>query len=63
MGPILVGSSPTSMYINSSTIGGGVPGFYTSASGPANPGYLIAVNPPPVSTQSKTWSSLKKLYR
>jgi hypothetical protein len=62
MGPQVVGASPTSMYINSATIGGGVPGFYTFANGPADPGYYLAVNPPPVGTISKTWGSLKKLY-
>jgi len=62
MGPILVGSSPASMYISSSTVNGGVPGFYNSASGPANPGNFLAVNPPPVGTLSKSWGSLKKLY-
>jgi len=60
-GPILVGGSPGTMYISSATIGGGVPGFYNLGS-PADPGYYIAVNPPPVGTVSKTWSSLKKLY-
>lgn len=59
--PVLIGSSPTTMYISSSTIGGGVPGFYTFAN-PANPGYFIAVNPPPVGTLSKSWGALKKLY-
>ena len=62
MGPVLVGSSPASMYISSSTVGGGVPGFYNSSSGPANPGYFVAVNPPPVGTLSSSWGSLKKLY-
>jgi hypothetical protein len=38
LNPPTVGSSPTSMYISSSTIGGGVPGFYTFQNGPANPG-------------------------
>lgn len=63
LGPVLVGSSPTSMYISSATIGGGVPGFYTFTAGPADPGHFIAVNPPPVGTASKSWGTLKKLYR
>jgi hypothetical protein len=62
MGPQLIGASPTSMYISSATVGGGVPGFYTFANGPADPGHFLGVNPPPVATVSKTWGSLKKLY-
>jgi hypothetical protein len=61
--PVTVGSSPTSMYIASSTIGGGVPGFYTFATGPANAGYQVAIAQPPVGTKSNTWGQLKKLYR
>lgn len=66
MGPILVGSSGVDMFISSATIGGGVPGWYILGAGgnpAANPGHFIAVNPPPVGTTSKTWGSLKKLYR
>ena len=63
MGPAVVGSSPTSMYVSSATIGGGVPGFYTFTAGPADPGHFLAVNPPPVGATSKTWGTLKKLYR
>lgn len=63
MTPFVIGSSPGTMYINSSTVGPA--GFYTIGNPPlpANPGYFIAVNPPPVSTTSKTWGTLKKLYR
>ncbi len=39
--PPTVGSSSTAMYIQASTIGGGVPGYYTFANGPANPGYRL----------------------
>ena len=63
LSPPLIGSSPTSMYISSSTIGGGVPGFYTFTAGNADPGHFLAVNPPPVGTTSKSWGTLKKLYR
>ena len=62
LNPVLVGSSPSTMYINSSTVG--PPGFYNIGNPPvpANPGYFIAVNPPPVSTHSSTWGRLKNLY-
>ena len=62
MTPFVVGSSPTTMYINSSTVGPA--GFYNIGNPiqPANPGYFIAVNLPPVGTQSKTWGRLKQLY-
>lgn len=62
MTPFVIGSSPISMYINSSTVG--PPGFYNVGNPPqpANPGYFIAVNPPPVSTHSDTWGRLKRLY-
>jgi hypothetical protein len=65
MGPIVIGSSPSDMFISSATIGGGVPGFYILGPGgnpPADPGNFLAVNPPPVPTHSKTWGALKKLY-
>jgi hypothetical protein len=63
--PILIGSSPSTMFIASATVGGGVPGFYNIGAGgvPAgDPGHFLGVNPPPVPTLSKTWGSLKKLY-
>ncbi len=63
LNPPTIGASPGSMYISASTTGGGVPGFYNIASGPANPGYQIGVSPPPVGAVSKSWSQLKKLYR
>jgi hypothetical protein len=59
--PVLVGSSPASMYIQSATIAGGVPGFYNLGV-TTDVGNFIGVNPPPVSTHSKTWGTLKKLY-
>ena len=64
--PILIGASPSTMFISSATVGGGVPGFYNLGAGgvPAgDPGHFIAVNPPPVGTASKSWGTLKKLYR
>ena len=62
-GPPTVGSSPATMYIQASTVGGGVAGFYTIASGPANPLHQIGVNPPPVGARNSTWGQLKQLYR
>jgi len=61
--PPTVGSSPTSMYIASSTVGGGVPGYYSFATGPANPGYLVGIAQPPVGTKSDSWGQIKRLYR
>lgn len=63
MDPPTVGSSPTSMYVSATTIGGGVPGFYTFTNGPANPGYQITVTVPTVGVESKTWSGVKGLFR
>jgi len=60
--PVLVGSSPPTMYIQSATIAGGVPGFYNLGI-TTDVGNFIGVNPPPVSTHSETWGTLKKLYR
>ena len=63
LNPVLIGSSPGTMYINSSTVGPA--GFYNIGNPnplPANPGYFVAVNPPPVSTHSDTWGRLKRLY-
>ena len=59
--PPTVGSSPISMFINATTVGPA--GFYNVGTSPANPIYQIGVSPPPVSTVSKSWSQLKKLYR
>jgi len=61
--PPTVGSSPTSMFISSSTVGGGVPGFYSFATGPANPGYQVGLAQPPVGTKSNSWGQIKRLYR
>jgi hypothetical protein len=61
--PPTVGSSPGTMYITASTVGGGTAGFYTIATGPANPAWQVGVIPPPVPTVSRSWSQLKKLYR
>jgi hypothetical protein len=55
MGPILIGSSPTTMLVN------GVAQSF--ASGAADPGHALAVNPPPVSTKSTTWGRVKNLYK
>jgi hypothetical protein len=63
MGPHLTGSSPVDMYINSGTIGTGFFCLVAGCATPANPGHALAVNPPPVGTASKTWGTLKKLYR
>lgn len=65
LNPVTLGASPGSMYIAASTVGGGVPGFYNIGNPPlpANPGYALAVNPPPVSTKPTTWGRLKNLYR
>lgn len=60
--PPTVGSSPTSMYVSSATIGGGVPGYYTFVNGPANPGYQLTVDAP-VPNKSSSWGRLKSLYR
>lgn len=63
LNPPTVGSSVGSMYINASTVGPA--GFYNIGNPPvpANPGYEIALAPPPVRTASKSWGELKKLYR
>jgi len=63
MSPPTVGSSPTSMFISSSTIGGGVAGFYTFQNGPADPGYRVAVNGSVTPTRTSSWGRLKSLYR
>ncbi len=63
LNPPTVGSSPDTMFMHASTANGGVPGFYNVAAGPANPGYLLAVSPPPTSVTSRSWGALKRLYR
>jgi hypothetical protein len=60
--PPTVGTSPASMYIQASTINGGIAGFYTF-SGPADPLYQVVVNPAPVSTAPTSWGRIKQLYR
>ena len=58
--PVTLGSSPSTMYINSATIGAA--GYYTVGTGNANPGYRInAIAPVP--TQPTTWGKVKNLYR
>lgn len=61
--PATVGSSPAYFYAQAASIGGGVAGFYNSASGAADLIHQIGVNPPPVGTKNSTWGQLKKLYR
>jgi hypothetical protein len=63
LSPPTVGTSPTSMYISASTIGGGVPGFYTFTNGPADPGYRVTLMNEPVPTTKTTWGRVKSLYR
>ena len=63
LSPPTVGTSPTSMFVSSSTIGGGVAGFYTFQNGPADPGYRVAVNPPVTPTRGTSWGRVKSLYR
>jgi hypothetical protein len=61
--PVTVGSSPSSMHIFASTIGGGIPGYYVVMNGNANPGYQIGFAQHPDGTVSRTWAQLKRLYR
>lgn len=61
MNPPTVGSSPATMYIDALTVG--APGWYTIASGPANPGYMLSLITTPVSTDKSSWGRLKNLYR
>ena len=61
--PVTVGSSPSSMHIFASTIGGGIPGYYLVMSGNANPGYQFGLAQQPAGTASRTWGQLKRLYR
>ncbi len=61
--PVTIGSSANTMYINATTVG--PPGFYNIGTPPlnANPAYRIGVTMAPVSTETKTWGSIKALYR
>lgn len=61
--PPTVGTSPPSMYVSSATIGSGVPGFYTFASGAANPGYRLTLMNEPVPSTNSSWGRVKSLYR
>ncbi len=65
LNPVTLGSSTTQMYINASTVG--PPGFYNIGTAPnftpAHPGYRIGVTMAPVATETKTWGSIKALYR
>jgi hypothetical protein len=62
--PPTVGSSPNTMFISATDVGGGAAGFYNIGNPPvpANPIYQIGLAPPPVGTHSKTWTEIKKLY-
>jgi hypothetical protein len=60
--PPTIGSSPASMYVAAVGAFGGVPGFYTFATGPANPGCDLKFNVVvPVTPMS--WGRVKQLYR
>jgi hypothetical protein len=58
--PVTIGTSPSTMYINSPTIGPA--GYYTVGTGNANPGYRINAIAP-VATEPTTWGKVKSLYR
>jgi hypothetical protein len=60
LSPPSVGSSPAYFFQSSPTVAAG---FYTSASGAANPVYQLSVSPPPVSARPTSWSRVKNLYR
>jgi len=61
--PPTVGSSPDAMFIQASTVNGGVPGFYTVPSGPANPAYQLTLVTETVGVEPATWGGVKNLYR
>jgi hypothetical protein len=61
LSPPTVGTSPTSMFISSTTIG--PPGFYTFSNGPADPGHRVAVIGYVTPTRSTSWGRVKSLYR
>ncbi len=63
LSPVTVGASPNYMWVAASTIGGGVPGFYTFGAQPAHPGYSLVADVNPVSTTPTTWGRVKSLYR
>lgn len=58
-----VGSSTTSFFASSATVGGGVAGWYTSASGPVNAIYRVTVADLPVPAKTSSWGRIKSLYR
>jgi len=61
--PPTIGSSANTMYISSSTVNGGVAGYYNIGSPPrnANPGYRINVTQP-TAAANKTWGGVKAMY-
>jgi hypothetical protein len=61
--PPTIGSSANTMFITSSTIGGGVPGYYNIGNPVlnANPGYRINASSS-VSTTPSTWGKMKAMY-
>jgi hypothetical protein len=59
--PPTVGTSPATMFINSSTVGPA--GFYTIGASPANPGYQVNVDVVAVPTRGTSWGRVKGLYR
>ncbi len=63
LNPPTVGSSPNTMFIAASTVG--PPGFYNVGNPPvpANPGYMIGVNDPPVGARHTSWGRIKGMYR
>lgn len=65
LNPPTIGSSPISMFIQSATVNGGVPGFYNIGNPPqpANPGYQLGLEQVPTSTLATTWGRVKALTR
>jgi hypothetical protein len=61
--PPTVGSSPNTMYIQASTVNGGIAGFYLVGTTPANPGYQLTLDVQTVGVEPATWSTVKDLYR
>lgn len=63
--PPTIGTSPNTMFIQASTVNGGVPGFYSIGNPPvpANPGYQVGVNDLPVPVGKGTWGRIKQMYR
>ena len=63
LNPPTVGTSANTMFIQASTVNGGVAGFYTIAQGPANPAYKLTLASETVGVEPTTWGTLKNLYR